>query len=832
MVQSKKTKKHSTDIYKKPIVRALSTAQESVPIYAVHDQYNLIESYPHCYTRTYSITDINYQTATDEDQLSLLLMWSELLNLLPADCEFQQTIFNRKINMEQFCEDALLKEVGDKLDYLRRELNQITLSRITEGKNGIKKDKYITLAVHAKNLDKAYEMFKRLDRDIDNCLKKMGSSATPVPLEQRLEILFDIYNYGAEGEFLVKSRVLNDDGETEEISSFDLENIRSMGLSVSDIITSSALHFNKDHIESGNKYKRIINIDDYASIMSDEFLYNLTNQDFNMVCTMNVKPIPPHKASTLVSRMLLLIRNEKSKLQRKARANGNSDADISPEILDRENEALKLRDDIREKDEHLFETTLSVCVFANSLTELQTYTETILTECRKASVKAAVLTDAQEEGFNSILPLGNNELNKRRTLKTSSLALFIPFSILELNDKDGINYSLNAVTKNILRYNRLLTQNFNGFVLGSPGSGKSFGTKFEQLCVLLGSDADIIVIDPESEYGSLAKLIGGVVVEIKPGGVNGINALALSSQYELEDETDPVLAKSDFVLKLCETIVKTPFGLNSIQETIIDECVHELFEPFYKDGKLQDIPIDKAPTLTKLQEKLADRDEPEARELSIALRLYTGKGSLNTFGGRTTFDVNNRYTVYDIKNIGEKLKPMAMLIILDSIWNKIVQNRKLGKNTWFYVDEIYLLFKNEISAEFLNTLFRRARKYGGVPTGLTQNVTPLLESPTARDMLQNCNFIQILNQAAPDREQLRTLLNLSDYQLNYITSAPKGQGLIYTGKNTVPFYSQFPKDNSIYRCITSDMKEIKEYEEQERRKAAKAKKETKMSASS
>lgn len=820
-----KKKQRVQNIYKRPIKLGVTTAQESIPIYAVHDEYNLIEVYPHCYTKTYKIGEINYQTATEDDQISILSHWREFLNSIPADCEIQQTIFNRKINMEQFCEEALLKEVGDQYDYLRRELNQVTLNRITEGKNGIKKDKYITVSTREKNVDKADEVFKRLDREIDASLKKVESFADPVSLESRLEMLYDIYNYGSEGELLTKSRVLGNDGRIEEVSSFDFKNMRMMGLTVNDIITSSSLEFLDDYIVSGNKYMRIINVDDYASIMSDEFIYNLTNQDFSMICTMNLTPIPPHKSQELVSRMLLLIRNQKSRMQRKARNNGESEDSIPPEIIDREIDTLQLRDDMREKDEHLFSTNLTICIFADDLKELQTNTEVILTECRKASVKASILKGAQEEGFNSTIPLGNNELNKRRTLKTSSLALFIPFSILELTDKGGVNYSLNAVSKNIIRYNRLLTQNFNGFVLGSPGSGKSFTSKYEMLCVLLGSDADIIVIDPESEYHALAKLVGGEVVEIMPGGKNGINALDLTVNYELEDETDPVLAKADFVLKLCETIVKTPFGLNSIQETIIDECVHELFEPFYVNGRLRPILPEDAPTLTDLQKKLSEREEAEARELSIALRLYTGKGSLNTFGGKTTFDTNNRFIVYDIKNIGEKLKPMAMLIILDSIWNRIVQNRKLGKNTWFYVDEIYLLFKNEISAEFLNTLFRRARKYGGVPTGMTQNVSPMLESSTARDMLQNCNFIQILKQAKPDREELRALLNLSDDQLNYITNSPKGQGIIYTGSCAVPFYSQFPKNNSIYRCLTSDMKEIKAYEEAERRQAAKTKKE-------
>lgn len=941
------------------------TLQESIPIYAVHEEFNLIETYPGCYTKSYAIGEINYQMATEEEQDILFDIWKGVFKSLGANVEFAQSIFNRNINMEQFCEETLKKEVGDKLDYLRRELNQITLGWITEGKNGIKKDKIITLALHETSVKKASETFKRLDRELDKNLKKMSSFATPLKLEDRLEFLYDICNIGSEGEFLTKTKIMNEEtGKIEEVSSFDFETIRSMGLTVNDIIAPSSLVFKKDRIESGSKHLRILQITDYPNTITDEFLSDLTNQTFNMLVTQNVKPISKPQATNLVSKNIMLIREEKNKQRQRALRNNQSEDMISPEILDRETEAFELRTAMREADEDLYETVLTICIFANTLSELQDYTDTIVTACKSVSVSVEVLEEMQEEGFKTTLPLCCNVIpvKNRRTLKTTSVAAFMPFSILELNDKNGINYSLNAVSKNLILYDRLGTQNYNGFILGTPGcfagdtqialsdgtihtlkelaesekfrfevngynpekkaiesqtiiharkvkevsqlakvtlsngtvlrctpdhlfmlkdgtyipaeklqkgsalmpkhtvknvsiiqykekvpvydleaenqwenyqlacgiivhnSGKSFTAKIEMLNVLLGSNSDIIVIDPESEYGALARLTGGEVIKITPGGKHCISPMDITVDYEIEDETDPVFAKADFILKLCEAIIKTPFGLNSIQEAIIDECVHKLYSPFYVDGKLRPIPPEKMPTLSDLQQELARRSEPEARELQMALRLYTGKGSLNTFSQRTNVDANNRFIVYDISEIGDKMKPMAMLVILDSIWNKIAQNRKIGKNTWFYVDEIYLLFQNELSATFLNILFKRARKYGGVPTGITQNVEDLLESDTARKMLSNCNFVQMLNQAPNDRMKLQQLLNLSDYQMDYITSAPKGQGLIYTGTNTVPFYSQFPKDNSIYRCLTSDMKEIKAYEEAERRAALKQKK--------
>ena len=374
---------------------------------------------------------------------------------------------------------------------------------------------------------------------------------------------------------------------------------------------------------------------------------------------------------------------------------------------------------------------------------------------------------------------------------------------------------------NMIVLNRLSKPNFNSFIIGTTGSGKSFKAKEEIINVLLGSNGDVAVIDPDGEYGALATLLGGQVVRITPGGANHVNPLDVESGYEMEEETDPVLAKADFILKMLETIIRTPFGLNSVQETIVDECVHMLFAPFQKDGRLCPVPKEKMPTLTDLQRLLAKREEPEARELAIALRLYSGNGSLNVFGMHTNVDTANRFLVYDIKDVGEKMKEMAMLIILDSIQNKLFRNRRIGKNTWIYVDELHLLMQNENTAQFLKALWKRARKYGGVPTGMTQNISELLESQTASKMISNCNFVQILNLMANERAQVQALLNLSDSVMDFVTNAPRGQGIIYTGTSAVPFYAAFPKDNDIYRAITSDMKEVLAYKEQEARERMK-----------
>ena len=722
---------------KPPVPLNIATTQASVPILGLHEKYGLIETYKGCYVKSYSIGDNNYMTAPEEEQNTFYKGYRKLINSFGPTTEFALTINNRPVNQQEFQDSILIKEAGDKFDYLRKQMNTITMNRMNDGKNGIVRDKYLTVAVHTQTARKARDTFNRLDRDINKSLSNISSSATPVSLEEELDTLYTIYS-DTNDHLIQKSKVVDDNGHVSESKSFDYNNMRSMGLSINDLIAPSSIDIHDDYIRLGNKYARVLKVSQLPSQLSDEFLTNVTDMPFNCITTINYKPIPPKKSDGIVAKNLSFVRDEKQRAMRAGQKVGvYDDSYVDPAILDRESEALALRDAMHEKDERLFETCITVVIFADSVDKLDEYKESIITEYKKASVTITVMKGQQEEGFNSTLPLCYNQIVEKRTLTSSSSAIFIPFSTLEVSDAGGINYSCNLISKNLIVYDRLSAANFNGFILGTPGSGKSFSAKQEMLNVFLKSNADIIIIDPEDEYGPLAKSLDGEVVKIVPGGDVHINPLEIVCDYELEDETNPINAKADFILKIMECILESPFGINSIQQTIIDECVHALYDPFVKNGKLRNIPPDKMPTLTDLQILLGKRPEPEARELSMALKLYSGEGSLNTFGFRTNVHIDNRFTVYQIRDIGDRLKPLAMLTILDHIWNKIVENRKIGKNTWFYVDEIYLLFMQSYSASFLNTLFRRARKYGGVPTGLTQNVSPLLESPVARDMLEH-----------------------------------------------------------------------------------------------
>lgn len=799
----------------------------SVPILGVHEKHQFIETYRNCYVKDYLLGGINYLTAPEEEQMTVYKGWKSLLNSLGTNMEAALTIYNHSVNLREFCESALYKETGDGFDDYRKELNDIILQRMKEGRNGIQKEIYLTVAVHEHNAVKAARAFHRLDKDINKTLSRFGSSAIPVSLEDWLDVLYGIYN-NPEEHLVQKSKMINEDGVLEEITSFDYDHMRSMGLTVNDILCPTSLEIKRDHLQMGSKILRTLRVSKLASKMSDEFLTKVTDMNFNCITTINLKSIAPKKADAIVAKNLSFVRDLKTKqMQAGQKAGVYDDSYVSPEIMDREAEALALRDAIRGKDEHLFDTAMTVTVFADSKEKLDEFTETLITEYKKSSFTLSVMAGQQEEGFNSTLPLCYNQIAETRTLTTSSLAMFMPFSTLELNDPEGINYSCNLLSKNPIFYDRMKGSNYNGFIMGCTGAGKSFAAKWEILCCFLKTQGIFFLIDPENEYTEVAEECNGQVIVITPGGNNHINPMAVYVSEDYDSESDPVNEKASSILQIMECVVKSPFGINSIQETIIDECVHALYEPFMVNGRLRKIADNEMPTLTDLRVELSKRKEPEARELVYALKLYTGDGSLSIFGHHTNVEIQNRFVVFQIRDVGERLKNLAMLVILEHIWNEIVKNRKLGRTTNYLIDEIYLLFQNEYSANRLNTMVRRGRKYGAVFTGISQNVTPILESPVARDMLQNCNFIQILGQAAPDRDNLKHLLNLSEANVEYITNSPPGQGLIYTGKNVIPFSGNIPKDTKIYRLLTSNPKEKLEYELEKQREEARKQKEAK-----
>lgn len=789
---------------KKKSVKIPKSAQQSIPYVAVYEDSGIIEIKDMVFTKAYLLKDINYQIAKIQEQEEMFIRFGEFLNSFDASVRFQIVIANKNMDQDEFELKTLLKPRYDAFDELRDEYNNMLISKIREGRNNMTKEKYLVVALEANTYEDAKNSFARLDGEIATSLKKIGGSdAIPMTAFDRLSSLYDIYNVGNEGMF--ETKVKRKDTESEF---FNFKNLRKMGLTTKDVIAPSVLEFKRDYMMVGDKFARALYLKDIPTYLSDTILSEITNVNFNMLTSIQYTSVRADKALKIVKNQMVNINANMIDRQKKASKSGYSIDLISPELQKAQEEANELLQDLTSKNQKMFLINLVVVHFADSLNALDSDTETIQTIARRFACEIKKLTSQQENGLATALPLCHNKLAIERTLTTESASVFMPFVSQELLQNNGMYYGLNAVSRNLLLFNRKNSRNMNGFILGTPGSGKSFSAKREFLNVLLNTNDDVIVIDPEGEYSRMAELLNGEVIRIAAGSNIHINPMDMDVNYA--DEDDPITLKSDFLISLCETAFGDRYGLTATQRSIIDRCCRAVYGPYLASYNERTGTCDKAllPTLLDFQEKLEEQNGYEADQLASSLELYT-KGSLNTFAHPTNVDCDNRFVVYDIKDIGTSLKSIAMLVVLDSVWNRIIENKKNGRSTWFYVDEIYLLFKTETSANFLRECWKRARKWDGIPTGITQNVSDLLCNETARTMLSNCDFIEMLNQAPLDRNELATLLNISPTQLSYITNSSPGEGLIYTGSSILPFVDSFPKDTKMYKAMTTKPDEVK-----------------------
>ena len=521
----------------------------------------------------------------------------------------------------------------------------------------------------------------------------------------------------------------------------------------------------------------------------------------------------------MVRNQLVNINSNILEQQKKAAQKGYSSGIISPDLESARNEAMDLLDDLTGKNQRLYFATVAVTVFADNETELEQLVKVVQSTGQKYMCTFKKLKYQQDNGLNTSMPFGLNDIAMKRLMTTETAALFMPFSSEELSHENGLYYGLNAISHNMILFNRLRSRNSNGVILGTPGSGKSFSAKREILSVLLGTDADVYVVDPEREYAPLAELLGGEVVRIAAGSNSHINPLDMDIKYA--DDDDPVTLKADFLCSICETAIGGRYGLSPIQKSIIDRCVREVYKPYMEylhthPGITCD--KDKTPTLVDFYERLLAQPEPEAQSVALALELYC-TGSLDIFAYKTNVNTSSRFVIYDIKDIGSGLKELGLQVCLNDIWNKTISNKQEQKRTWFYLDEFYLLTQTESSARFLQQIYKRARKWGGVPTGITQNVEDLLASNEARSILNNCDFVMMLNQAPLDKAQLAQMFHISPALQSYITNADPGHGLLFTGRTIVPFVDIYPKDTQSFRVMTTNPNDIAAFKaEQEAKK--------------
>ena len=671
----------------------------------------------------------------------------------------------------------MIPMANDNLDVYREEYNKMLMDKAL-GSNSIIQEKFLTISVNKKSVEEARTYFSRISADLSNHFNALGSKCISLDASDRLRLAHDFYRIGEENIFTWDM----------------LDNMRK-GHSFKDYICPDTFSFEKDYFTMGDKFGRVFFLKDYASYIKDDMVAELTDLNRNLMLSIDVIPIPMDEAIREVENRRLGVETNITNWQRRQNNNNNFSAVIPYDMEQQRKESKEFLDDLTTRDQRMFVCVLTMVLIADSKEQLDLDTESLLATGRKHLCQLAILKYQQKDGLNTSMPHGVRKINALRTLTTESLAVFMPFRVQEINHENGIYYGDNVISKNMIIADRRELLNGNSFILGVSGSGKSFTAKNEIVSIALRDpNADIIIIDPEREYPKLVEAMGGEDIHISATSENHINAMDMNADYG--DGANPVILKSEFILSLCEHLMGSS-NLGPKEKSIIDRCTAKVYR-VYQQGNYQGV----APTLQDFREELLKQPEPEAKQIALAIELFTD-GSLNTFAKNTNVDTNSRIICYDILDLGKQLLPIGMLVVLDSILNRITANRAKGRNTYIFIDEIYLLCQHEYSANFLFTLWKRVRKYGAYCTGITQNVDDLLQSHTARTMLANSEFIVMLNQASTDGTELAKLLSISDTQMGYITNVGAGQGLLKVGSSLVPFHNQFPTDTKLYKLMTT-----------------------------
>ena len=748
--------------------------QDIIPVKAIYSD-GIFRVGKNKYTKTYKFEDINYAVASRDDQQGMFLEYCQLLNSLDSGATTKLTINNRRLNSLNFRRKILIPLRKDAMDVYRDEYNRMLFAKATHS-NSIVQDKYVTISVTKKNIEDARIYFARVGSDLISHFNRLGSKCTELDVNERLRIIYDFFRTGEETSF-----------------HFNLKEKMKKGHSFKDYICPDVFEHEKDCFKIGERWGRVLLFREYASYIRDDMVSKLTELNRNMMMSIDIVPVPTDEAVREAENRLLGVETNITNWQRKQNENNNFSAVVPYDMEQQRKELKEFLDDITTRDQRMMFAVITMVHTADTKKQLDNDTEEILTTARKHLCQFSVLKYQQLDGLQTAIPFGIRKIDAFRTLTTESLAVFIPFRVQEISDEGGIYYGQNVISKNMIIADRRKLLNGNSFILGVSGSGKSFAGKNEITNLMLSSDADIIVLDPEREYAPLVRAMGGEVIEISATSPNHINAMDMSKDY---GEVDPIIEKSQFIQSLCEQIISGHHFAKG-QQSIIDRCTENVYR-YYKQGNYMGTP----PTLSDFRDELLRQTEPEAHSLALELELFT-RGSLNTFSKQTHVNTANRLVCYDILELGEQLRAIGMLVILDSIINRITTNRMKGKQTFIFIDEIYLLFMHEYSAQFLFKLWKRVRKYGAYCTGITQNVDNLLQSHTARTMLSNSEFILMLNQAATDRAELAKLLNISDLQLSYITNVDAGHGLIKVGSSLVPFANIFPKNTKLYKLMST-----------------------------
>ena len=763
------------------------TAQQSIPFERMF-QNGICRVGNDYYSKTIQFQDINYQLALQEDKTEIFEEWCSFLNFFDSSVHFELSFMNMTTDAESFEKSIAIPHKKDDFNGVRDEYSAMLFGQMQAGNNGLTKTKYLTFGIKAASMKEAKPRLTHIEMDILNNFKRLGVRAKSLNGAERLELMHTQFHMGDNEKFR-----------------FDWCWLPGTGLNVKDFIAPSGFGFkNGRTFQMGGLYGAMSFLSITASDISDRMLADFLGMESNLIISMHIQSVDQNEAIKTVKHTITELDRSKIEEQKKA-VRAGYDMDIIPsDLATYGNDAKALLKELQSQNERMFLLTFLVMNTGRTEQELENNLFQASSIAQKHNCNLIRLDYQQEQGLMSSLPLAHNMIDIKRGMTTSSTAIFVPFTTQELfqPDKEALYYGLNALSNNLIMVDRKKLKNPNGLILGTPGSGKSFSAKREIANAFLVTDDDVIICDPESEYSPLVERFGGQVIKISPTSSQFINPMDINMNYS--DDDNPIALKADFILSLCELIVGGKEGLQPIEKTVIDRCIRKIYQGYFENPVPENMPL-----LEDLYNALLEQDEAEAKHVATALEIYV-HGSLNVFNHRTNVDITNRLVCYDIKDLGKQLKKIGMLVVQDQVWGRVTENRSAGKSTRYYMDEMHLLLRDEQTAAYTVEIWKRFRKWGGIPTGITQNVKDLLASKEVENIFENSDFIYMLNQAVGDRQILAKQLNISPHQLSYVTHSGEGEGLLFYGNVILPFVDRFPTDLELYRIMTTKLNEVQE----------------------
>lgn len=751
------------------------SAQDIIPVQRIW-QDGVFQIGINTYSKTWMFSDVNYQLAGPGQKAAMFQAYSAVINSLDTAGGAKVTIFNKRNRKEDYEENTTMQMRQDEQDSYREEYNHVVMDKALNS-SGIIQHKYITLSCNAKSIQEARSYFDDRDLELRSKFAAIGSRITSLDAMSRLQVLSDFYR------------------GRDEMLMYDIKDSMARGHHFKDTICPEGVERNAEYIKLGNRYCRAFYLKEFANNLSDRFVSELTRLSMDLVLSIDMQRVHPDEAIKMVEDKLFAVECNLTSWQKKQNKNNNFSAAIPYDIEQQRTLCKDWLDDLTKRDQSMMLAVVTILITADSLDELEANTKTLMSAASNRMCQVAKLTYQQLDGINTALPVGCCRLKTYKTFTTAGIAALMPFTVQDISDVGGIFMGVNSLSKNLIICNRSRLKNQSAFILGVPGSGKSFLTKELIAFIMMNNTDDILICDPEGEYSLLVEAMGdiGQIVRIEAGGHDRLNPLDM---VNTQRDTNPIAIKSEFVLSLLEQIDKDSIGPR--HKSIIDRCLRQIYRDKVKYP---------TPTLTTLREVLQDQPEEEAAHIALTMELYT-QGSLDIFGHESNVSLNKRVVVFDLYGLKDQMKSAGLLVVIDAIMNRVNENQKRGKRTWIFVDEFHQFFENEYSAQFFTSAWRQFRKRNVFPTGITQNAEYLLSSVEASSMLGNSEFVVMLSQAAQDREKLVPLLKISDEMVRYISDVESGCGLLKYGDIIIPFENRWPEDTNLYRLMSTKPQDV------------------------